>query len=81
MAVLGMAGGALALVAAGYLTFGWGTDTVALVVFAGLTMIPSTILWLSGNWYRRGNRYRPGCRVLHCNVRCMGVAPLGHDER
>ena len=54
MAVLGMAGGALALVAAGYLTFGWGTDTVALVVFAGLTMIPSTILWLSGNWYRRG---------------------------
>jgi hypothetical protein len=52
MAVLGIAGGALALVAAGFVTFG-GSDTVALRVFAGLTVIPSTLLWLKGSRYRR----------------------------
>jgi hypothetical protein len=54
MALVGIAGGALALVAAGFVTFGSGSDTAAFVVFAGLTVIPSTMLWRNGNRYRRG---------------------------
>lgn len=56
MAVVGIAGGALALVAVFLVLLGFEelTQTAAFVVFAGLTMFPSTILWLKGNRYLRG---------------------------
>ena len=53
MAVLGVAGGALALIAAFAVGFGGAGEIVVFAVFAGLTVIPATILWLIGNRHLR----------------------------
>lgn len=54
MAAVGVVGGALALVAGMYTELAGQGRTAGYVVFAGLTVIPSMLLWRTGNRYLRG---------------------------
>lgn len=54
MLIAGALGGALALTAAFFTQVAGHSQAVAFVLFAGLTMVPATILWLSRNVYLRG---------------------------